>query len=222
MSVYIEEAVVAIEALQEFCERLLQKFDNGTPATELLIETDELVSRIKNLATLLPEDVSLGDWGRKAYFMNVYLKKNEPAGCRGDLAWFAENDLPEAARQVRKWGGTLSYFDEELRRSVAHLVRVRDFSSAVRAAFVVLTDRLRKKFDLPFGVDGSALVNEVFGSKSSLTPHLDDKERQAIRDYLAGAYGVLRNKYAHSNPQLDLAEMEAALATVNLALKLIG
>jgi hypothetical protein len=222
MSVYIEEAVVAIEALQEFCGRLLQKFANGTPAKELLIETDELEARIKSLIALLPEGVSLGEWGRKIYFMGVWLKKDQPDMCRGDLAWFAENDLPAAAKQVRTWGGTLGYFDEELRRSVAHLVRVRDFSSAVRAAFVVLTERLRRKFGLPVGVDGPALVNEVFGSKSTLTPHLDDKERQAIRDYLSGAYVVLRNKYAHSNPPLDLTEMEAALATVNLALKLVG
>jgi len=65
-------------------------------------------------------------------------------------------------------------------------------------------------------------VNEAFGSKSTLTPHLDRARRQAIRDYLAGAYGVLRNKYAHENPPLDLVELEAALATVSLGLKLVG
>ena len=222
MSVYVEEALAAIEALQDYGNRLLQKFDNGAAASELLIDTNELAARIRVLSGLLPEGISLGDWSRKIYFMEVYLKKGEPSGCHGDLVAFVNDSLPEAAIQVRKWGGTFAYLDPQLRQSVAHLVRLRDFSSAVRAAFVVLTERLRGRFGLSAGVDGPALVNEIYGSRSMLTPHLDAGDRQAIRDYLSGAYGVLRNKYAHGNPPTDLAELEATIATVNLALKLIG
>ncbi|MBV9735605.1 MAG: hypothetical protein JO209_06820 [Acidisphaera sp.] len=149
MSVYVEEALVATEGLREFGDRLLAKFGEEVPSRELLIDTEELEARIKRLIELLPEGISLGDWGRKVYFMKVWLKRNEPTQCPGDIAQLVQGDLPEAIRQVRQWGGSLSYFDEELRRAVVHLIRTRDFSSAIRAAFVVLTERLRKSSSFP-------------------------------------------------------------------------
>lgn len=101
------------------------------------------------------------------------------------------------------------------------LISLREFSSAIREAFVILTERLRKKFNQPAGSDGVALVNEIYGKNSALTANMDAGDRQAMRDYLAGAYGLLRNKYAHGKPPLDLVELEATLASVNLALKLL-
>jgi hypothetical protein len=80
---------------------------------------------------------------------------------------------------------------------------------------------MRKQFSLPGGVDGAVMVNAIFGSSSEYVPGLTNAERQARRDYLAGLYGVLRNKYAHSDPPLDPVELEAVLSGVNLALKLI-
>ena len=49
------------------------------------------------------------------------------------------------------------------------LVRTREFSSAIRQAFVVLTERLRAKYKLKPGTDGSDLVNQIYGTKSALT-----------------------------------------------------
>jgi hypothetical protein len=74
---------------------------------------------------------------------------------------------------------------------------------------------------MPADMDGAVMVDVVFGSNSTYFPALTNAERQARRDYLAGLCGVLRNKYAHSEPALDHAELEAALSGVNLALTLI-
>jgi Protein of unknown function (Hypoth_ymh) len=123
---------------------------------------------------------------------------------------------------VKALDSTTLYFDAELRTAVSPLIRTRQFTSAIRTAFVLLTERMRKKFDLPIGTDGAVMVNAVFGSASTHFSKLTNAERQARRDYLAGLYGVLRNKYAHSEPAIDQAELEAALSGVNMALKIIG
>lgn len=221
MPIYLEETIAVIESLQAFGARLIAKFDCNTPSSELLLEVEEWASKIETLSKLLPEGLSLGEWTRKVHFTRLFLKKNEPEFCRGDVVAFFEETLPKAMRDLRSWGGTLGYFDAELRAAVVHLVRIRDFSSAIRAAFVVLTQRLRRNYNLSGSLDGPALINEIFGSRSTRKTDIEEKDRQAIRDYLSGMYGVLRNKYAHDNPALDLTELEAALSSVNLALKLI-
>ena len=221
MSIYVDGAVAAIEDLRAYCERFLVRFDDGTPSKDLLSQLDDLVARLKELKALLPDGVSLGDWGRKIHFMDLFLRKDERQSCRSDLVDLIRYDLPAASQQVREWARKLENFDEELRQKVGHALRGRDFASAVRAAFVVLTERIRETFNLPPGKDGQELVNDAFGKGAGLTPNLSKDERQGIRDYLAGAYALLRNKYAHSNPPIDLAELEAALATVNFALKLV-
>ena len=134
---------------------------------------------------------------------------------------FRERNIPAAKEALRSWGGSLAYFDEELRDAVKGLVRTKEFSSAIIRAFVILTERLRAKYRLKPGTDGPELVNQIYGTKSTLAAGMDPAERQSMRDYLAGAYGLLRNKYAHGSPPLDLTELEAALATVNLALKML-
>lgn len=221
MSIYVEEALAAIDKLEEFCQRYLSRFENGIASSELLHGVDDFEARIKDLLIILPPGVTLSEWERKVHFMRTYLRNQHPGECQGDLENFISDSLPGARKQVREWAAKLGSFDDDLRAKVAHLVRIRDFSSAIRAAFVVLTERMRGKYGLPTGLDGPALVNEIFGTKSTLTPHLIDKDKQAIRDYLSGAYGVLRNKYMHNDPPRNLAELEGALATVNLALTLI-
>ena len=156
-----------------------------------------------------------------AHFIRYYLAQRQPSNCENDLEVFRAQNIPAAKDALKRWGGSLAYFDDELRDAVKGLVRTKEFSSAILRAFVILTERLRRTYGLKAGTDGPELVNQIYGSKSTLTNGMDPAERQSVRDYLAGAYGLLRNKYAHGSPPLDLTEMEAALATVNLALKML-
>lgn len=221
MSIYVEEMLAQIEKLDAFCERLQKRMQVDPVPSGLEIEADELISRIKEVEQDLPADLTMGDWGRKAHFIKYYLAQREPGNCENDLEVFRERNIPAAKEALRSWGGSLAYFDEELRDAVKGLVRTKEFSSAIIRAFVVLTERLRAKYRLKPGTDGPELVNQIYGTKSTLAAGMDSAERQSMRDYLAGAYGLLRNKYAHGSPPLDLAELEAALATVNLALKML-
>ena len=222
MSIYVEEMLAQIESLDAFCDRLQKRMKMEPVPSGLEVDADELTARIKEVERDLPSGLNLGDWSRKAHFIRYYLARREPEGCAGDLVVFREENIPAVREALKRWGGSLAYFDEELREAVKGLVRTREFSSAILRAFVLLTERLRAKYGLRPGTDGPELVNQIYGTKSMLTTGMDPAERQSMRDYLAGAYGLLRNKYAHGNPRLDLTELEAALATVNLALKMLS
>ena len=220
MSIYAEELVAESESVLEHVKLLLTKFDRGIAAPDLLLDVGILENRLLNVDRLMPEGMTI-DWGRKLHFMKYYLKQGTPEACRGDVVELSDYILPAAITKIKELGRASVYLDAELRVAVSSLIRMQQFSSAIRAAFVLLTERMRKRFGLPDGVDGAAMVNTVFGSGSTHLLGLMPAERQARRDYLAGLYGVLRNKYAHSDPPLDPVELEAVLSGVNLALKLI-
>jgi hypothetical protein len=221
MSIYVEEVVGELNSLLDYATRMLAKFEANVAAPELLLDTGVLENRLENADRILPDGVSI-DWGRKLHFMKYYLRQGQPELCQGDLERLCAEELPSVIEQVKGQSSTSLYLDAELRALVSPLIRTRQYNSAIRAAFVLLTERMRKKFNLAAGTDGAAMVNTVFGSASTHFASLTNPERQARRDYLSGLYGVLRNKYAHSEPAFDQAELEAVLSGVNMALKIIG
>jgi hypothetical protein len=208
MSIYAEELVAELEGILEYIEILFAKFNIDTPPPDLLLDVATLQNRLESVDRIMPAGIDI-HWERKLQFLNYYIE-------------LSNSILPEAIRKVKELGSTSTFLDAELRAAVSPLVRTQQFSSAIRTAFVLLTERMRKRFDLPGGVDGAVMVNAIFGSGSAYFPRMTNSERQARRDYIAGLYGVLRNKYAHSDPPLDPVELEAVLSGVNLALKLIG
>jgi len=219
MSIYIEEMLSRFMALDGFCERLEEQMAIEPLPAGLLTLVDDLTTRIGELEQHLPDEVRLEGWDRKLHWIRYWLEQRDPQSCVGDLDWLRTSIIPTTSERLKAWGAGLAFYDEELRRTVAGLVRTGEFASAIRHAFVLLTERLRSKYGLRPGTDGPELVNQIYGKNSALTEHMGGGERQAMRDYLSGAYGVLRNKYAHGNPPRDLTEFDAALATVNLALK---
>ena len=66
---------------------------------------------------------------------------------------------------------------------------------------------------------GADLVNQVFGTAKAPSASLPDPERQAMRDLLAGMYGVFRNKYAHGQYVPTWAETDATISMINHLLK---
>ena len=93
-----------------------------------------------------------------------------------------------------------------------------DDFSITNAAFVVLTDRLRKTFKARSDHDGRDLVNSIFGNNGLAAPHMEQGDRESMRALLDGLYGVHRNKYAHRDATVEWYEAEATLSMVNWTL----
>jgi hypothetical protein len=94
-----------------------------------------------------------------------------------------------------------------------------EYDSAIRKAFVILKSRLASRFNAPNNLDGTDLVNHIFGKSGSLSQHIKDNERQAMRDLLSGLYGVFRNRYGHEDIEPSWHETDAILSMINYVLK---
>lgn len=169
MSIYVEEMLAQIEGLDAFCERLQKRMKIEPVPDGLEVDAEELVARIKEVERDLPPGLNLGEWGRKTYWIGYYLTQKQPGNCENDLEVFRDQNVPATKLALKRWGGSLAYFDEELRDAVKGLVRTREFASAILRAFVILTERLRAKYGLKPGTDGPELVNQIYGSRSTLT-----------------------------------------------------
>ncbi|WP_308873592.1 TIGR02391 family protein [Thiothrix subterranea] len=106
------------------------------------------------------------------------------------------------------------HFDDALKLKIEKLMVHKEYNSAIRESFVYLTTTIRNKFQINSQIDGTELINEVFGKKGEYVA-LDDKKKQAYRDLLSGFYGVYRNKYAHHDIQADFHEIKAIIEMIN-------
>ena len=68
-------------------------------------------------------------------------------------------------------------------------------------------------------LDGMELVNTIVGRNSDAVKTLRENERQAMRDLLAGMYGVFRNRFAHSDAEPMWAEADAIISMINHVLQ---
>ena len=116
----------------------------------------------------------------------------------------------------------LPKLDAQLKAEVSRLLELGELDSAIRKALVILKTRITRRFGLSDDLDGTALVNKVFGEQSELLPHLNSSDRQAYRNLFSGLFGVVRNKYAHNHIKAEVIEASAVVCSVNLCLKLIG
>jgi hypothetical protein len=104
-------------------------------------------------------------------------------------------------------------------------------SASLRWFLIILTNRIRAKFAVPIGLSEQDLVNHAFGNKGVLVRGLDPVHEktpegqeyrssiQAVRDLLAGLYGVSRRHLAHTALEVPFHEAEAILSMINYALK---
>jgi hypothetical protein len=222
MLIYVDEMMQEIDDISEYTRIVQAKFKAGRAASELLLDAKALRLRVQNLATMLPDEQMASEARRHCSWMVHFLEKGQVDRCEDDIDALVEHDLPEATRRLKEWANKLAYVDADLREEIAPLIRTRQFDSAIRKVFVVLKTRLCQKFSISEDVDGVHLVNEIFGAKSSHLPDLLPAERQTYRDLFAGLFGLLRNRFAHNNEHPDLADLDAAVANVNLCLRVIG
>jgi len=199
--------------------RVKEKFERGVDAHELLEDRDLLEHACKGLLKALPGDVAKSsNIMRHISFMKYYLDRGERQRTSSDFEEVAGRDLTLLEEAFTVWLSKQGHFDPEFAERIGDLLYDQRLGDAIRAAFVVLTDRLRAAFKARSDLDGRDLVNSIFGSNGLSSPHMEQGEREAMRSLLEGLYGVHRNKYAHADAPVEWYEAEATLSMVNWAL----
>jgi Protein of unknown function (Hypoth_ymh) len=207
------------DRVRRLATRMKEKFDRGVDARELLEDRDILEHACERLLKALPGDVAKGSTiMRHSAFMKYYLERDERERTSGDFAEVAGRDLTLLEDAFKAWLSKHGHFDQEFAKRIADLLYDQRLGDAIRAAFVVLTDRLRAAFKARSDLDGRDLVNSIFGSGGLAAQHLEQGEREAMRALLDGLYGVHRNRYAHADAAVEWYEAEAALSMVNWTL----
>jgi len=110
-----------------------------------------------------------------------------------------------------------SGLDEELLKRCGHLIHIGAFDEAVRNAFVLLEERLRKATGQE-GMTGTNLANLAFNADGHLSKQLSDNpaEREGLRELYSGAFKLFRNPTAHGIVGYDSAEGKSIIALVSL------
>jgi len=205
--------------VRRLATRVKEKFERGVDARELLEDRDILEHACERLLKALPGDVSKGsNIMRHIGFMKYYLQRGERQRASGDFDEVAGSDLTLLEEGFKEWLSTHGHFDPEFAQRIGDLLYDQRLGDAIRAAFVVLTDRLRAAFQARSDIDGRDLVNSIFGSSGLASPHMEQGEREAMRSLLEGLYGVHRNRYAHADAAVEWYEAEATLSMVNWTL----
>lgn len=222
MLIYVDELLQEIDSILEYARIIAEKFEQGREPSELLLDAKTIRKRLQDLDVMMPEECHAGAALRHANFMIYYLEKNDVNSCRQDITDIVNEDLPTAVAKVRSWANSLVYVDADLREDIAPLIRTNQLDSAIRKSFVVLKSRLCNKFGLDEKRDGQDLVNEVFGARSNFFQNIDAGEKQAYRDFFAGLFGMLRNRFAHNDVEATLTDLDAVVSSVNLCLEIVG
>ncbi len=117
----------------------------------------------------------------------------------------------------------LSGLDEKLVERCNPLIRANHYDEAVRAAFVVLEERLRALLKLPGGA-GVDLAQKAFAPATGEFVErlsLSAAEIEGIRDLFVGAFKAYRNPAAHTMAGYGLDKARAIIHLVNLLLLML-
>ena len=210
--------LASIQQYQRTYEKAIELFNvfEDAEASELLRIQETLVEEVEKLLNVAGLDwENCGNLGRHLTFLNRYLKRNEKESCVQDARDILFFDLPTALRNLISKSSDDTYFDQRLKDAVLPLVQGGHYDSAIRKAFVILTDRLRRVFGIKEEVDGEDLVNLVFGKGGKTPVALDDAKKQALRNLVSGFYGVYRNRFAHNDVDPDLSQVRAIIEMAN-------
>lgn len=209
--------------LREYANNVRQKFQRDAQPEDLLLDVKSLRSHYERLEEMLPEQIQgQSNTGRHIGFMEHYLQKGDCDACSSDIEDLCERDITELEDAFQAWCKNPDHYDSELVRAISDLLAHRQFDSAIRKAFIVLKERLCKRFKVSRELDGPDLVNKIFGKNSDAIKNLSETERQAMRDLLAGLYGVFRNRFAHRDEEPSWVEADAVISMINHVLQEIS
>jgi len=210
--------ILSVEQYQRAYDKVIELnnlFEDADP-DELLRLHRSLAEEVLKLLNMSGVDWNqCGNLGRHLKFIEYYLKRKDKEGCASDIRDILFYDLPATLRSIISQPSVESHFDLKLHDSVLPLINGGHYDSAIRKAFVVLSDRLRRAFGVSNDIDGEELVNQVFGKGGKITVKLDEAKKQCYRNLISGFFGVYRNKYAHNDIEPSLSEAKAILEMTN-------
>lgn len=190
-------------------------FEDAT-ASELLRIGKTLSNEVEALLKSSNLDwSSCGNLSRHLTFLNRYLEKGDKISCSQDIKDILFTDLPALLRVLISKTEENNHLDLKLRDGVIPLINGGHHDSAIRKVFVLLTERLRRIFNINSPIDGDDLINKIFGSNSKLCGNLNEDQKQAMRNLLSGFYGVFRNNFAHNDVEPDIGQSRAMLEMGN-------
>jgi hypothetical protein len=205
-----------IDRVVSYAEAVRAKFSSGADATDLLQDAENLATLYDGVMRALPTEIrKSGKAPQHLAWMRKFLREGKVDRAEVDILDICRIDLPAVERAFREWSEQATEYDDELKEKTIPLLIQREFDSAIRKAFVILTSRLRTTYDLGNTRDGAKLANAVFGPDGAAAASLDASERAAMRELLAGLYGVYRNRYGHEDVEAPLYEAEAVIGSIN-------
>jgi hypothetical protein len=205
-----------INRVVSYAEAVRAKFNSGAEANDLLRDAENLAALYDSLMDALPKEIrKSGKAPQHLAWMRKWLREGKVDRAEVDILDICRLDLPTVERAFREWSEHATEYDAELREKTIPLLIQREFDSAIRKAFVILTSRLRAAYHLPHARDGVKLANAIFGPDGAASATVDASERAAMRDLVAGLYSVYRNRYGHEDIEAPLHEAEAVIGSVN-------
>lgn len=206
--------------LREYATNVRDKFQRDAPPEDLLLDAKSLRAHYDRLNEMLPEQVQgKSNAGRHIGFMEYWLEKGDREACSSDIEDLCERDITDLENTFQAWCKNPDHYDSELVQAISDLLAHRELDSAIRKAFIVLKERLCKRFRVSRELDGPELVNKIFGKQSDVIKRLSEAERQSMRDLLAGLYGVFRNRFAHRDEEPSWTEADAVISMINHVLQ---
>lgn len=123
---------------------------------------------------------------------------------------------------IRSAVETQAGFDAELINRCSHLIHIQAFDEAVRNAFVLLEERMRKILQKE-GITGYNMAQYAFSANGPFTKMLshNQHEYEGTRDLFYGAFRLYRNPAAHTVVGYSGSEARSILSLVNLLLGIL-
>ncbi|WP_315807811.1 TIGR02391 family protein [Pseudomonas sp. C9-3] len=167
-----------------------------------------------------PEWHNCGSLGRHMTFLKRYLEHGQKGACASDASDIVHYDLPILGDFLIAGAAGPGETDPRLFEATNRLFEIGELASVIRAAFPVLSARLRRLFGIPNGTDGENLINLIFSRGEGTNPvRLDESEKTAYRNLLAGFYAAYRNRLSHDDFQPTLSQARGVVEMTNLLIK---
>lgn len=204
--------------LDSKAKRIYFLFEDA-PSSELLPLAESLGSETTKFLEETKIDWSYcGNLGRHLTFLVRNLKKGQKESCLQDIKDIIFFDLPQLFNHLLSLPEDDEEFDPAIKTAIIPLLDGGHYDSAIRKVFVLLTDRIRRKFNVIEQIDGEDLINKIFGGKNTIKLNINDDKKQSMRNLLSGFYGIFRNKFAHNAVDPKQSEVKAVLEMANAIL----
>ena len=216
--IFEDEITILLRKLERSAFELKSKFD-GDDSLEVIKGKLEIFNNIyHDLKLKIDKDIFYkSELSRHVRCLNLYISKHDTKSCLNDIAQICETDIEEL-RKVYLDNARSNYVDSELQGNIKSLLESNELDSAVRKAFLTLTERLRTKYNIGKKRDGIDLINRIFGNSGC--SKLTSSEKESMRNLLAGMYGIFRNDFMHSLNNKKETEI-SAIHMVNTILNLL-